>query len=99
MKKFLVLFMVLCMAVMTFAEQRYIVEFELKQTHLTLDLFEHAKDAMNAITFELPVDKAFYDAVNYGDVIVDRFRSGSLIMNGSFGKWKMTVKRKFIQNS
>lgn len=99
MKKILALVFMMSIAFLAFAEQRYIIEFELKQSHLTLDLFEHAKDAMNAITFELPVDKTFYDSVEEGDVIVKKFRSGSLIINGSFGNWKMTVHKKRIQNT
>ena len=76
---------------------RYVLEIKLKQSHFTLDLSKHAKDAMNAITFEIPVDKEFYDSVEKGEEIVDEFRTGSLIMNGDFGKWKMTVISKTIK--
>ena len=73
---------------------RYIVVFEIKQSHFTLDLSEHLKDAMNSLTMEIPVDKEFYDSVEIGDVISEEFRTGSLLMKGSFGKWKVTVANK-----
>jgi hypothetical protein len=76
---------------------QYILKFKLKQSHITLDLAEHAKDAMNAIEFEMPVDKNFYDQINVGTEIINNFRTGSFIINGSFGKWKMTVVNKEIR--
>ncbi len=99
MKKILAVVLMMAVAFTAFAETRYIIEFKLKQTHFTLDLDQHVKDAMNAITFELPVDKTFYDSVKEGDEIVDKFRMGSLIISGSFGNWKMTVKSKRVQES
>ena len=97
MKKLFAVFLMLAIAFTAFAEQRYVIEFKLKQTHFTLDLGQHAKDAMNAITFEIPVDKEFFDSVKEGDEIVDRFRTGSFIISGSFGNWKMTVNKKFVR--
>ena len=52
---------------------------------------------MNAIEFEIPVDKDFYNSINVGDEIVDNFRAGSFIINGSFGSWNMKVKGKEIR--
>ena len=75
----------------------YIVELEVKQSHFTLDLSEHAKDAMNKLTLEIPVDKDYYDNVYVGQEISNNFRMGSLLMKGSFGKWKVTVKNKYIK--
>ncbi len=72
----------------------YILSIELSQSHFTLDIAEHMKDAMNAIEFDIPVDKDFYDEVKIGDEILDDFRMGSFIMNGSFGDWKMEVTHK-----
>ena len=60
----------------------YVVTFRIKQSHFTLDIGEHLKDSMNEITFEVPVDKAYYDSVSVGDTINDDFRMGSLIMHG-----------------
>lgn len=76
---------------------RYILTLKLKQSHFTLDLFEHAKDAMNAIEFDIPVDAEFYHSVSVGTKVVDEFRAGSFIMNGSFGDWDMTVVNKQIK--
>ena len=76
---------------------KYVVTLEIKQTHYTLDLGQHLKDEMNEITIQIPVDKEYYDSVSVGTVIDDSFRMGSMIMKGSFGKWKVTVKDKSIQ--
>lgn len=75
----------------------YVVTFRIKQSHFTLDIGEHLKDSMNEITFEVPVNKAYYDSVSVGDTINDDFRMGSLIMHGSFGNWKVTVDKKEVQ--
>lgn len=77
-------------------EAKYIVTLKIKQSHFTLDISEHLKDAMNDITIQIPVDKEFYDSVEVGDEIDDSFRFGSLIMKGSFGSWKVTVDDKEI---
>ena len=69
----------------------------LKQSHFSIDLMKHTKDDMNAIEFELPVSKEFYDKVKNGTNIVDDFRTGSFILNGSFGDWKMKVIKKEIR--
>lgn len=74
----------------------YILSLKLSQSHFTLDIGEHMKDAMNAIEFDMPVAKEFYDKVKIGDEILDDFRMGSFIMNGSFGDWEMEVKHKKI---
>lgn len=76
---------------------KYIIKFRLKQSHLSLSISKHIKDEMNAIEFDLPVDKEFYNKVNLGDEVVDEFRVGSFIMNGSFGDWEMTVIDKKIK--
>lgn len=76
---------------------KYVVTLEIKQIHYTLDLEQHLKDEMNEITIQIPVDKEYYDSVSVGTVIDDSFRMGSMIMKGSFGKWKVTVKDKSIQ--
>ena len=55
------------------------------------------KDEMNAITIDIPVDKEYYDGVSIGTVIDNSFRTGSMVVSGSFGKWKITVKDKKIQ--
>ena len=76
---------------------KYIITFSLKQSHFSLDIGQHLKDAMNEITIQIPVDKEYYDSVRVGERIADDFRVGSLIMSGSFGNWNVTVKNKEIQ--
>ncbi len=83
----------------TFNESKmYIIEFEVKQSHFTLDVSEHFKDSMNKFTFEVPVDKEYYNSLRVGQEISNNFRMGSFIMKGSIGKWKITVKNKRIIN-
>ena len=76
---------------------KYVVTFEIKQSHFSLDVTKHIKDAMNAIEIERPVDKEYYDNVDVGDTINNDFRVGSMVMKGSFGSWDVTVKGKDIR--
>ena len=76
---------------------KYVITFNIKQSHFSLDLGEHLKDAMNDISIEIPVDKEYYDSVEVGDIIDDSFRMGSFIWKGSFGNWKVTVESKGIR--
>lgn len=76
---------------------KYIVTFNIKQSHFTLDLGQHLKDELNDISIQIPVDKEYYDTIEVGDVIADNFRVGSLIFKGSFGNWDITVEDKYVQ--
>ena len=76
---------------------KYVITFNIKQTHFTLDIGEHLKDAMNDISIEIPVDKEYYDSVEVGDTIDDSFRVGSFILKGSFCNLKVTVDSKDIR--
>lgn len=76
---------------------KYVVTFEIKQSHFSFDVTKHIKDAMNAIEIEIPVDKEYYDSVDVGDTINNDFRVGSMVMKGSFGSWDVTVKGKDIR--
>lgn len=78
-------------------EPKYILKIRLKQSHFSLSIKKHIKDAVNAIDFELPVDKEFYNSVSEGTKLVDKFRFGSLILSGSFGDWEMKVKGKEVR--
>lgn len=75
----------------------YILKIRLKQSRVSLDIGKHIKDGINAIEFELPVDKDFYNSVSVGTKITDEFRTGSFILNGSFSSWDMTVKGKVVR--
>jgi hypothetical protein len=83
---------------LSFGVDRYIVTLEIKQSHFTLDVFQHVKDVANAIKIEMPVDKQFYDQVEVGTVLDNSFRTASLLLYGSFGNWKVSIvgKRKFV---
>ena len=71
------------------------ITVELSQSHFTLDLWQHAKDAMNAVTFKLPVACSFYDKVKVGDELLDKnFRVGSLLVHGSIGDWHLQIVSK-----
>ena len=76
---------------------KYVITFKIKQSHFSLDIGKHLKDAMNAIEIEIPVDKEYFNSVEAGDTINDDFRVGSLVMKGSFGSWDITVKSKDIR--
>ncbi|WP_026994143.1 hypothetical protein [Flectobacillus major] len=76
---------------------KYILKIRLKQSHFSLSIKKHIKDAVNAVDFEIPVDKDFYNSVSEGTEIVDNFRFGSMVLYGSFGDWEMTVKKKYIK--
>jgi hypothetical protein len=73
---------------------RYIVTFEMRQVHFTLDPLEYAKDALNATTFEIPVDPKYFDSIKEGDTVKSSFRKGSLLVRGNYGNWAVTVKKK-----
>jgi hypothetical protein len=73
------------------------LKIRLKQANFSLSIKKHIKNAVNAIDFEIPVDKDFYDSVSEGTEIVDKFRFGSFVLYGSFGDWEMTVKGKEIR--
>ena len=76
----------------------YIVEFEIKQSHFSLDISEHLKDNINKLTFEVPVDKDYYNKVYVGQEITNSFRVGSFVMKGSIGKWKIIVRNKYTKH-
>jgi len=75
----------------------FILKLRLKQSHMSFDVGKHLKDEMNAIEFEIPVSEEFYNTVSVGTNLVDEFRSGSMIMEGSFGSWNMKVINKTIK--
>lgn len=76
---------------------KYIVTFNIRQSHFTLDISQHMKDAMNDISIQIPVDKEYFDSVEVGDTIADDFRVGSFIFKGSLGNWDVTVEAKEIR--
>lgn len=77
--------------------ETYVVKINIKQTHFTLDIEQHLKDAMNDVDITVPVSKEFYDSVSVGTVLDDSFRMGSFIWKGSVGNWEITISDKYIQ--
>ena len=75
----------------------YILKIRLKQSRISLDIGDHLKDQINAIEFELPVDKDFYNNVEVGTKITNEFRTGSFLLKGSFSSWDMTVREKIVR--
>ena len=65
-------------------EPVYLLTLEIKQSTFTLDLAEHAKNAINAITLQIPVSYTFYNKVSIGQNISEEFKYGSLILNVDF---------------
>lgn len=81
------------------SEPYYLVTLQLKQSTFTLDLGEHIKNKMNAVTMTIAVDKRFYDKVKVGQELSNTFKSGSLLFNGDFSRMKVTVTNKRISKS
>lgn len=73
---------------------QYIVTLEIRQTHFTIDPFEHWKDKENALNLPILVSEEYYNAVYTGMVLDDSFRVGSFWIDGSIGNWKITVINK-----
>lgn len=76
---------------------KYIMKINIAQSHFTLDIGQHLKDAMNDIDIYIEVSEDYYNKYNVGDVISDEFRVGSLIFKGSFGNWEIKVAEKIIE--
>lgn len=78
-------------------EPRYIVKFKIKQGTFTLDPFEHVKNEMNSIEVEFPVNKDYYNRLSIGQDMTDKFKWGSLVMDGDFSTLHMKVVGKRIE--
>lgn len=72
----------------------YIVEIEISQSHFSLDIEDHLKDSMNAITIPIEVSQEYYYSVEKGDILNSDLRVGSMVFKGSFGSWNIVVKDK-----
>jgi hypothetical protein len=75
----------------------YLLTLELKQSHFSLSIKKHIKDAMNKVTFTIPVSKEFYDSQKVDSMLVDKFRAGSFWTGGSVGSWEVKVTDKKIK--
>jgi len=77
----------------------YLVTLEIKQSTFTLDLFEHAKNSMNAVEITVPVAKEFYLSCKIGDKLSDNFKWGSFLRDGDLSKLNVTVKNKRFEDA
>lgn len=78
---------------------RYRLRVELRQKREgfdQMDLDAQMKDNMNAVEFTLYVDRQTYNEVNRGDKLIDQFRKGSAMMEGSHSSWVIRVMDKEI---
>ena len=78
-------------------EPKYIIKFKIKQGTFTLDIFEHAKNEMNSIEIEVPVNRDYYNRLSVGQDITDSFKWGSLVIDGDFSTLHMKVAGKRIE--
>lgn len=78
-------------------EPKYVLTIKFAASRISLDIFEHMKDAANAGHFSIPVSKEFYDNVSIGTKLSDDFKVGSFIMNGSFSSWDIRISEKHIE--
>ncbi len=78
-------------------ERTYIIKLSFSTVTVTLDMWEHMKNAANAGEFEIPVDRNFYNNVKVGDNLVDVFKVGSFLRRGSFSGFEFYVTGKRIE--
>ena len=72
----------------------YVLTLKVKQSTFTLSISEHIKNSMNAIEFNIPVEKSFWENQSIGNQLSNEWKPGSLIFNGDFSKLKVTVSNK-----
>ena len=76
---------------------KYIVTFEIGQSHVTLDIGDLLKDELNTTELEVMVSKEYYDAIEVGTVVNNDVRVGSLALKGSFGSWRIEIINKRVE--
>jgi hypothetical protein len=99
MKRLILMFVFIFLVFMsinakTLNSKRFVITIQISQSHITLDLWEHIKDSANKIKIEIPVDEKFYNSVKIGTILNNSFRTGSLILKGSFGSWDVEIINK-----
>jgi hypothetical protein len=72
----------------------YLVTFEFKKSSFTLDIWQHAKDSMQAIQITIPVNKKFYDSVRKGQLIDSSFRAASFVSSGALSSYSIRIVDK-----
>ena len=78
-----------------YAKEICMIAIKMKKSSLSLDVFKHAKDEMNAVTLRVPVDRDYYDKLSIGQQLSESgVRMGSLMLRGEFSSWSLTVVEK-----
>lgn len=72
----------------------YVLRLKIKQSTVTLDVWEHVKNSMNAIEMSIPVEKSYWESQRTGNKLSDQWKPGSLLFNGDFSKLVVTVVDK-----
>lgn len=72
----------------------YGLKVKLKQSRFSLDLSEHAKDAMNSVTFWISTDRGTWERAAVGDSLLKSFRVGSFLIDGTTSSWSIRVVEK-----
>lgn len=76
----------------------YFLKVEISKSSFTLSISQHIADAANAVEWEIPVDKDFYDAVHVGQTLNESFNAGSFWMKGKFSSNNIKVIDKYTKD-
>jgi len=77
-------------------EIEYVLECELSQDRLNQMSDQSLKDWMNAVTFNLVVDRRSYYHYNRGDELLRKGRKGSATTGSGYSDWLIKVVGKHI---
>lgn len=69
---------------------------DIRQSSFTLDIGEHFKNKMNAMQLKIAVHPTLWDSVKVGDVLGEKFKSGSYWFDGDIAHMKVTVLEKGV---
>lgn len=75
-------------------QKEYFVTIKIKQTSYSLDIWEHAKNAMNSFEIKVPTTKKFYDSVKVGEKLSDNWNKGSFVFRGGLKGFPATISEK-----
>ena len=75
----------------------YVIELQIRQTHITFDIGKMLEDAANEIILPIQVSAEYYHSLEIGDILNDELLVGSL--SGNLGSWEITVVDKQIVNT
>ena len=94
----------LCLTVSTLTAQvpetrepLYLLTLNFQKVSFSLDIWQHAKDGMQAVELVIPVDKYFYHHQQVGTKLKSQFRGWSLFSGGAISSYEITVKAKTIK--